>query len=146
VRWKRVRNTEPWRVTASAVIALGSWRLLDLAAQWLVARAIRTYPGFAASDGMRWVLVTVFGLFAVAFVVVLAEISGRRVALLVGTLLLGFNVFQAVAALAWRLGAAAAPAGDLLGLTQYAGEAFALALGLLVLRLAPGLIRDPDTS
>jgi hypothetical protein len=146
VTWKKVRETELWRTTSSAVVALGLWRLLDILAEWLVAGVIRDYPGFAASDGMRWLLVTVFGLFAVAFVVALAEIAGRRVALLVGAALLGVNAFQAVAALAWRLGSTVAPGGDLLGLTQYAGEAAALALGLLVLLMVPGLTGDADAG
>ena len=144
--WKKVRETELWRVVASAAIAFGLWRLLDLVAGWSVARVIRDYPGFAASDGMRWLLLTVFGLFAVAFVVVLAEVAGRRVALLVASILLGINAFQAVAALAWRLGATVAPGGDLLGLTQYVGEAAALAIALLVLRLVPSIMGDSETG
>jgi hypothetical protein len=146
VTWKQVRETELWRVVSSAVIALGLWRLLDMVAEWLVARMVRDDPGFAASGGMRWLFLTVFGLFAVAFVVVLAEVVGRRVALLVAATLLGINAFQAVAALAWRLGATVAPGGDLLGLTQYAGEAAALAVALLVLRLVPNIMGDSDTD
>jgi hypothetical protein len=146
VTWKKVRETELWRATSSAAIAFGLWRLLDLLAEWLVATVIPEYPGFAESDGMRWLLVTVLGLFTVGFIVVLAEVAGRGVASLVGTALLGVNAFQAVAALAWRLGATVAPGGDLLGLTQYAGEAAALALGLLVLRLTPGLTGDADAG
>ena len=77
---------------------------------------------------------------------VLAEVAGRRVALLVASILLGINAFQAVAALAWRLGATVAPGGDLLGLTQYVGEAAALAIALLVLRLVPSIMGDSDTG
>lgn len=137
--WTRVRESELWRVLSWVVIAFGLWRLLDLAAAWLAARLIEQYPALAASGGLRWILVTVFGLFAVVFIVALSQIAGRRVALLVAAVLLGINSFQAVAALAWHLGAKVAPGGDLLGLTQYGGEALALAAALAVLAFVPGL-------
>lgn len=137
-------ESDLWRIGAAAAVAFGVWRLADLAAGWLVARIIDRYPGLASSGGLRWLLVSVLGLFAVGFVVVLAELAGRRVALLVGSVLLGINAFQAVAALAWRLGTEFSPGGDLAGLTQYAGEAAALAVALAILLLVRSPIGGRD--
>jgi hypothetical protein len=120
------------------VIALGLWGLLDLAAGSLTAWLIEQYPAPAASGGLGWILAIVLGLFAVAFVLVLSRVAGQRVAQLISVVLLSVYSFQAVAALAWRLGATVAHGGDLLGFTRYAGGAVALAAALAVLGLVPG--------
>jgi hypothetical protein len=144
VAWKQIQETETWRFVTSAVIAFGVWRLADLAVEWFVAMVAQAYPGFTATNSMRWMLLVVLGLFAVAFIVIVAEIAGRRVALLVASILLGINIFQAVATLAWRIGAALGSSDDLLGLTRYGGEAIALVVALALVEWMPSIIRDRE--
>ena len=116
--------------------------LLDLAAGWAVGIAIGDYPRFAATEGFRWVLAIGLGLLAIAFVVAVARLAGRPVAYLLASVLLGINLFQAVASLAWRLGSAFSSMDDVLGLTQYSGEAVALAIAMVIVYRTSGLRED----